>query len=55
VAVRVLDTNIISFVMKGHSRAAGYQPHLTGYTLAVSFMSVTELRYAIDSALVAMH
>jgi tRNA(fMet)-specific endonuclease VapC len=44
VAVRLLDTNIISFVMKGHSLAASYQPHLTGYTLAVSFMSVAELR-----------
>jgi len=43
VAVRLLDTNIVSFVMKGHTLAARYQPHLTGHTLAVSFMTVAEL------------
>jgi predicted nucleic acid-binding protein len=43
VAVRLLDTNIVSFLLKGHSLAARYQPHLTGHTLAVSFMTVAEL------------
>lgn len=42
-AVRLLDTNIVSFVMKRHTLAARYQPHLTGHTLAVSFMTVAEL------------
>ncbi len=42
-AVRLLDTNIISFVMKRHTLAARYQPHLIGHTLAVSFMTVGEL------------
>jgi predicted nucleic acid-binding protein len=44
VAVRLLDTNIVSFIMNRHSIAARYQPHLLGQTLAVSFMTVAELR-----------
>jgi predicted nucleic acid-binding protein len=44
VAVRLLDTNIISVVMRAHTLAAAYQHHLTGYTLAVSFMTVAEMR-----------
>jgi predicted nucleic acid-binding protein len=43
VAIRLLDTNIVSFVMRQHSLAARYQPHLTGYTLAISFMSMAEM------------
>ncbi len=42
-AVRLLDTNIVSFVMKAHPLAARYRPHLTGHLLAVSFMTVAEL------------
>ena len=42
-AVRLLDTNIVSFVMRRHTLAARYQPHLTGYTLAISFMTMAEL------------
>ena len=41
--VRPLDTNIVSFVMRRHTLAATYQPHLAGHTLAVSFMTVAEL------------
>jgi predicted nucleic acid-binding protein len=44
VAVRIIDTNIVSFVMKNHPLAVLYQPHLTGYTLGISFMTVAELR-----------
>jgi predicted nucleic acid-binding protein len=43
VAVRLLDTNIVSFLMRSHPLAAAYQPHLTGHTLAVSFQTVAEL------------
>lgn len=43
-AVRLIDTNIVSYQMKSHSLAAAYQPHLVGYTLAVSFQTVAELR-----------
>ena len=43
-AVRLLDTNIVSYQMKGHTLAVAYQPHLVGHTLAVSFQTVAELR-----------
>ena len=39
----VLDTNIVSYIMKGDTRAAGYRRHLEGKTLAISFMTVGEL------------
>ena len=42
-AVRLLDTNIVSYVMKAHPLAAAYQPHLTGHVLEVSFQTVAEL------------
>jgi len=43
-ALRLLDTNIASYVFKGHSLAAKYQQHLLGHTLVVSFMTVAEMR-----------
>ncbi|HEV2970652.1 MAG TPA: type II toxin-antitoxin system VapC family toxin [Pirellulales bacterium] len=39
----VLDTNIVSYLMKGHALAERYRSHLDGKTLAVSFMAVAEL------------
>ncbi len=42
-ATRVLDTNIVSYLLKNHTLAAAYRPHLEGHTLAVSFMTVAEL------------
>lgn len=42
-ALRQLDTNIISFEMNAHTLAAVYQPHLVGYTHAASFQTVAEL------------
>lgn len=39
----VLDTNVVSFLMKGHGLADGYRPYLEGRTLAISFMTVGEL------------
>jgi tRNA(fMet)-specific endonuclease VapC len=43
VSAIVLDTNIVSYLMKGHALAERYRPHLDGRTLAVSFMTVAEL------------
>jgi hypothetical protein len=43
VAVRLLDTNIVSYLAKAHPLAAVYQPHLAGYDHAVSFQTVAEL------------
>ncbi len=42
-AYRLLDTNIVSYMMKSHPLLAVYRPHLVGYDLAVSFQSVAEL------------
>ena len=39
----VLDTNIVSYLMRGHSFAEPYRPHLVGKRLAVSFMTVAEM------------
>ena len=39
----VLDTNVVSYLLKGHSLANLYRPHLDGKTLAISFMTVGEL------------
>src|SRR5947209_5427862 len=41
--VRLLDTNIVSYLMKGHSLAETYRPQLQGYLLAISFMTMAEL------------
>jgi predicted nucleic acid-binding protein len=42
-AFRLLDTNIVSFIMKAHPLGARYAPHLTSYDLAVSFQTLAEL------------
>ena len=39
----VLDTNVVSFLMKGHRLADSYRPYIEGRRLAVSFMTVGEL------------
>lgn len=41
--IRLLDTNIVSYLMNRHTLAAAYQPHLVGYTQATSFQTVAEL------------
>lgn len=39
----LLDTNIVSYQMRGHTLADAYRPLLAGHLLAVSFMTVAEL------------
>jgi predicted nucleic acid-binding protein len=47
-ATLVVDTNIISYLEKGDSRAALYESDLVGNTLIMSFMTLAELdRWAI--------
>jgi predicted nucleic acid-binding protein len=43
VATRLLDTNIVSYLLKGHSLAGAYRPLLAGHTLAICFMTEAEL------------
>jgi tRNA(fMet)-specific endonuclease VapC len=39
----LLDTNIVSYLLKGDTRAAAYAPHLLNQELAISMMTVAEL------------
>jgi tRNA(fMet)-specific endonuclease VapC len=39
----VVDTDVVSFLFKGDSRAAAYRPHLDGRLLVISFMTLAEL------------
>ena len=41
--VVIVDTDVVSFLFKGDTRAQLYRPHLQGRTLALSFMTVAEL------------
>jgi predicted nucleic acid-binding protein len=50
VADRVVDTNIVSFLMKKGVLARRYQPHLVGHRLFVSFMTVAEMLEGAERA-----
>jgi tRNA(fMet)-specific endonuclease VapC len=39
----VLDTNVVSYLMKGGALDEKYRPHLEGKITAISFMTVAEL------------
>jgi tRNA(fMet)-specific endonuclease VapC len=39
----IVDTDVVSFLTKGDTRAELYRPHLVGKILALSFMTVAEL------------
>jgi predicted nucleic acid-binding protein len=43
VALRLLDTNIVSFLFKKHILSFRYAPHLVGHELALSFMTPAEM------------
>ena len=42
-SVVLLDTNVVSFLLKGDSRAAAYVRYLENRQIAISFMTVAEL------------
>lgn len=42
-ATRLLDTNIVSYMLKRHKLLPKYRSHLDGYDHAVSFQTVGEL------------
>ena len=45
----VADTDVLSFILKGDSRADRYLPYVTGTIVVISFMTVAELeRWAIE-------
>lgn len=40
---QLLDTNIVSYLMRGDPLARLYRPHLANHSLAISFMTLAEL------------
>ena len=44
----ILDTNIVSYLMKGGSLAETYAPHLEGRLLTISFITVGELYFGAE-------
>jgi tRNA(fMet)-specific endonuclease VapC len=46
----VVDTNIVSYLMKGHEIARLYAPHLQGKLLAISFITVGEMYFGAENA-----
>ena len=41
----VVDTNVVSYLLRNHRLAVRYEPHLRGKLLAVSFMTLAEILY----------
>lgn len=46
----ILDTNIVSYLMKGGALAQAYKPHVQGKLLAISFITVGELYFWAEDA-----
>ena len=44
----LIDTNIVSYVMKGHRFALDYQKHLQGKLLSISFITMGEFYYGAE-------
>jgi len=44
----IIDTNILSYIMKGHEIAHYYQKHLQGKLISIAFMTVGELYYGAE-------
>ncbi|MCA9413209.1 MAG: type II toxin-antitoxin system VapC family toxin [Candidatus Omnitrophica bacterium] len=47
---RLLDTNIVSYLMRGHTLAEIYRPHFNDRILAISFITVGELYRGAEKA-----
>ena len=46
----ILDTSIVSYIMRGAEQALSYLPHIQGKLLAVSFVTVGELYFGAEKA-----
>ena len=45
----ILDTNIVSYLMKGGPLAKAYVPHVQGKLLAISFITVGEMYFGAEN------
>ena len=46
----ILDTSIVSYLMKGGPQAKAYEPHLQGRLLAIAFITVGEMYFGAEKA-----
>lgn len=44
----LVDTNVVSYIMRADTRAKFYLPHLQGKLLAISFITVGEMFYGAE-------
>lgn len=44
----ILDTNIVSYIMKGRPEAEAYVPHLQGKLHAITFITVGEIYFGAE-------
>ena len=45
----IVDTDVVSMLFKGDTRARAYRPHVTGRLLGLSFMTLAELeRWSLE-------
>ncbi len=45
----ILDTNIVSYLMKGGPIAKAYEPHVQGRLLAIAFITVGEMYFGAEN------
>ena len=45
----ILDTNIVSYLMKGGDLARAYAPHVQGKLLAIAFITVGEMYFGAEN------
>lgn len=46
----IVDTNVVSYLMRGGSLAKRYRPHLRGRLSAIAFVTVGELYFGAEKA-----
>lgn len=46
----ILDTNIVSYLMRGKQEAQAYAPHVQGKLTAIAFITVGEMYYGAEKA-----
>ena len=44
----IVDTNVVSYIMRGHTLADMYAPHLEGRLSSITFITVGELYYGAE-------
>lgn len=46
----IVDTDVVSYLMKGGARAEAYAPHLQGKLIAIAFITVGEMYFGAEHA-----